>query len=77
VEPVGTRRLPDTDQLDVRFEKTVSVVGSQKVALQVNAFNVLNTNTVIDVVRQSGPRFLRPTEIMLPRILEFGLRYSF
>jgi hypothetical protein len=77
VEPIGTRRLPNNNQLDLRLEKTVNLTARQKVAVRVNVFNVLNSNDVLDVTRLSGPNFLRPTSIMPPRIAEFGLSYSF
>ena len=77
VEPIGTQRLPDSSQLDLRVEKTFNLTKGQKFAVRANAFNVLNANTVIEVTRQSGPNFLRPTEIMEARIMEFSMTYSF
>jgi len=38
---------------------------------------VLNSNTVLEVTRQSGPNFNKPTTIMEPRIMEFSMTYSF
>jgi hypothetical protein len=77
VEPIGTRRLPHNNQLDVRIEKTFTLSTRQKVAVRANVFNLLNSNTVLDLSRLSGPTFMRPIEIMPPRIAEFGLTYSF
>jgi hypothetical protein len=77
VEPVGTRRLPNTNQLDLRAEKSFGLPQGQKVAVRVNIFNVLNANTVLSSVRTSGPNFLRPTAIMPPRIAEFSASYAF
>jgi hypothetical protein len=77
VEPVSSRRLPHTNQLDLRVEKSFEFPKGQKVAARMNIFNALNTNTVLNVVRQSGDTFLRPTSIMPPRIAEFSLSYTF
>jgi len=77
VEPVGTRRLPDTNQLDLRAEKTFSLARGQKVDLRVNVFNALNSNGVLSVVRLSGATFKLPTSILSPRIVEFSVSYSF
>jgi hypothetical protein len=77
VEPVGTRRLPHNNQLDMRVEKTFTLMKGQKVAVRANVFNVLNSNTVLELSRLSGATFMRPTDIMPPRITEFSISYSF
>jgi hypothetical protein len=80
VEPIGTRRLENVNQLDLRVEKSFAVRERQKLAVRMNIYNALNTNTVLNVVRQSGPNFLRPTgnvPIMPPRIAEFSMSYTF
>ena len=38
---------------------------------------LMNSNTVLDVTRLSGPNFNKPTVIMDPRIWEFSTTYSF
>jgi hypothetical protein len=77
VEEIGSRRLPVSNQLDVRFEKTIAMPMGQKLAVRANIFNFLNSNTVLDVTRLSGPNFNRPSSIMDPRIVEVGFTYSF
>lgn len=77
VEPVGARRLPNTNQLDVRVEKSFALPKSHKVAVRANIFNLLNANTVLSSVRLSGTNFLLPTDIMPPRIAEFSVSYTF
>jgi len=77
VEPVGTRRLPNSNQLDLRAEKTFGLPGGQRVAFRVNIFNALNANTVLSVTRLSGTAFGRPEAILPPRIVEFSTSYSF
>jgi hypothetical protein len=77
VEPIGTRRLPNTNQLDLRMEKAFALNAGQKVAVRFNVFNALNANTVLNVTRLSSVNFSLPTEIMPPRIAEFSVSYSF
>jgi hypothetical protein len=77
VEPIGTRRLPSTNQLDIRFEKSFKLAKGQKVSARLNIFNALNENSVLDFVRQSGSKFMLPTSIMPPRIMEVSASYTF
>jgi len=77
VEPTGTIRLPSLTNLHVRAEKSLRVRGSQRVSLRLNVYNVLNVNTVLGATVLSGPNFMRPTSIALPRIVEFGALYTF
>ena len=77
VEPIGTRRLPNTNQLDVRVEKTFNLANRHKVAVRMNIFNALNANEVLAVSRLSGPTFGLPTAITPPRIAEFSMSYTF
>jgi hypothetical protein len=76
-EPYGFRRLPHVNQLDLRVEKSFTVRNSQRVGVRMNIFNALNTNTVLVLTRRAGATFLRPDEIMPPRIAEFSVSYSF
>jgi Carboxypeptidase regulatory-like domain len=77
VEPNGSRRLPVSNQLDVRFEKTFAMPHGQKLAVRSNIFNILNDNTILEITRLSGPNFDRPTTVMDARIVEIGFTYSF
>jgi hypothetical protein len=76
-EPIGSRRLPNLNALNLRVEKTFAVKGSHKIGVRANLYNALNSNAVVGVTSVSGPRVLQPTAIMSPRILEFGATYSF
>ena len=77
VEPIGTRRLPSSNQLDVRVEKTFNLANRHKLAVRMNIFNALNANEVLTVSRISGPTFGLPTAITPPRIAEFSMSYNF
>jgi hypothetical protein len=77
VEPIGTRRFPGTNQLDLRLEKSFKLPRGQKVSARVNVFNALDANTVTDMIRLSGPNFMLPTSIMAPRLVEIGGSFQF
>jgi hypothetical protein len=77
VEPIGTRRLPNINLLHMRFEKSLRMARGQKVGLRVNVFNVTNINTEQSVTQLSGANFLRPAGVIPPRIVEFGVNYTF
>jgi hypothetical protein len=77
VEPIGTRRFPGTNQLDLRLEKSFKLPHGQKVSARVNVFNAFNANTVTDMIRLSGPNFMLPTSIMAPRLVEIGGAFQF
>jgi len=43
----------------------------------VDLYNAFNLNTATSLQPRSGAEFLRPREIMQPRIVEFGATYTF
>jgi hypothetical protein len=77
VEPLGSRYDPDTNILDLRIDKRFDFGGGRSVEGQLNLYNALNVNTPTGVNYRSGPTFLLPTAIVLPRILEFSATYRF
>jgi hypothetical protein len=77
VEPIGTRRLPNLNLLNLRAEKSVRLLRSQKIAVRLNVYNALNINTLLTVNQLSGPSFLTPTSIAPPRIAELSATYTF
>jgi hypothetical protein len=77
VEPIGSRRLPNVNVLSFRGEKAFRLSGSQRLLLRVDLHNALNANTATGLNSRSGANYLRPTEIMLPRIAELSLGFTF
>ena len=76
-EPIGTRRIPTLNLLTLRVEKSFRFRTAQRVAVRFDVYNALNVNTATRLRAVSGSRFLRPTEIVPPRVAEFGLTYTF
>jgi hypothetical protein len=77
VEPIGARRMPNINLVDLRVEKRFRVTTGQNLAVRLNVFNAMNANTVTTITQQSGATFMFPTNIMLPRILELSASYTF
>ena len=83
VEAIGERRLPNRNLVNLRAQKSIPLGRGQRVELRANVFNLLNANTVMQVVKRSGPSFLTPTPdatfpaIMEPRIIELNIAFSF
>ena len=65
--------------VDAAVSRLVSLGGSRRVELRVEAFNVFNTfNWNVPDVNFSSPAFGRITSMAgTPRILQFGVRYTF
>jgi len=65
------------NQPSLRLEKNFRFRTSQRVAVRLDLYNALNVNTALAISPRSGERFLRPEEIVPPRIAEFGMTYGF
>jgi hypothetical protein len=76
-EPIGTRRMPNINTLDVRLQKAFQLGGQKRIQVQLNTYNVLNANTVTSMDFRAGPNFMRPTGILSPRNMEYSLSYTF
>jgi hypothetical protein len=77
VEPIGARRRPDINLLDMRVEKNLRVTDRQSVLVRLNIYNTLNINTITSSTALSGPNFLKPTGIVPPRQFELSGTYRF
>jgi hypothetical protein len=76
-EPLGGVMLPATNVLDVRFDKSFVLAGAQRLAVRVNFFNAMNASTITAWTLRAGSSYLRPTGILRPRIVAFGVGYTF
>jgi hypothetical protein len=73
-EPMDTRRMGDITLVDVRVEKGFRLAGGGRVAAFVDAFNLLNANPEETAIWTSGSSFLRPLNIVAPRIARIGTK---
>lgn len=83
VEAIGTRRLPQYRLLDMRVQKTLDLWKRARMEVQLNVFNVLNSNMVQAVQQRSSSTFGFPiadglgSTILPPRIVEIGATFRF
>jgi hypothetical protein len=77
VEPLGSLRLPGTHLVDLRFGKRMKLGGSGTLELKADIFNLLNGNPVTARNLRSGPTYLLPSAILLPRIIQLGATFAF
>jgi hypothetical protein len=77
VEPLGARRLPHINLMDVRFQKGFTFAGNRQVQLRTNVYNLLNTDSATEVQTLSGPTFGVVLQRVLPRIVDFQVQFRF
>jgi hypothetical protein len=75
-EPLGTRRQDNITLVDLRVEKRIRLPGSQTLAGFVDIFNMTNANPEQNITWSSGSSFLRPSNIVPPRILRVGAKFE-
>jgi hypothetical protein len=79
VEPITANRYPNVSILDFRFDKTVTFGKFGKVTPMVDLFNILNSGvpTTVRTTNTATAPFNEVTAILNPRVIRFGVRYSF
>ena len=77
VEPVGTRRLPNINLVDVRLQKNFAMGASKRLEIRANVFNLINTNVATSVNNLSGTTFGVVLTRVLPRIVSFEAQFRF
>ena len=65
------------NQLDLGFAKVITLNSFRNVRLQVDVFNSLNANTVLNQNFNYGPALDRPTEILQGRVVRLGAQFHF
>jgi hypothetical protein len=75
-EPIGTRRQETVTLVDFRVEKQVRFADRARFGLFFDLFNVLNSNTPVNITWTSGARFERATTVIPPRIAKFGVKFD-
>jgi Carboxypeptidase regulatory-like domain/TonB dependent receptor len=75
----GSDQLPSHGITDARVAKTIalSVLGRSRLSLNVDMFNVFNSNAAFSQRLVSGPTFGYLTAISPPRVLRFGATFEF
>jgi hypothetical protein len=89
-EAPGSYREENVWLFDLRVEKRFRFHGDDALGVFVDAFNIANSNaavsqdsvvgtrtTTVNGERITYQRFLRPTNILSPRVFRFGFKYAF
>jgi hypothetical protein len=77
VEPIGTQRTPNLNLVTFRGEKTFPLFNTHRLGVRVNLYNALNASTATVIEPRAGASFLRPRNILPPRIAELSATYTF
>jgi hypothetical protein len=72
----GDERLPDVAMVDLRISRTFRV-GTRRIVPLVEVFNLGNADTVVGYSSTVGAAYLRPSDILSPRIVRAGLTLDF
>jgi len=77
VEPRGSTRLPDVNLLDLNLKKTVRFNTRMSAQPVVEVFNLLNSNAIQARTTVLGPAYGRASNIVLGRMVKFGVNITF
>jgi hypothetical protein len=72
----GDERLPDVAMIDLRFSRTFRF-GDRRITPLMEFFNLTNADSVVGYNVNVGSSYLRPTEILAPRLLRLGVTIDF
>jgi hypothetical protein len=72
----GDERLPDVMMVDLRVSRTFRV-GTRRILPLVEVFNLSNADTVVGYSSTVGAAYLRPSDILSPRIVRAGVTIDF
>lgn len=76
VAPRGEFRLENVAIVDLRVGKSLNLRGAKATA-SMDVFNVLNGNSVLSEVTTVGATLGRPSSILPPRVVRFGIAVAF
>jgi hypothetical protein len=76
VEPVGAERLPTFAMANFAVNKSVPV-GSKRLSVIFNVYNAFNTSAPTAATFLSGAAYGYATQVLAPRILRLGARFTF
>ena len=64
-------------QLDVRFSKRFQLAPARRFAINADFYNVTNSNWIIRYTANFGPNFLRPAQVLSPRLFKISGQFDF
>ena len=75
-EPLGTQKQDTVSIADVRVERLFSFGGARRISAQLDVYNLLNANPEDFFTWASGGSYLRPSSVIPPRIVRFGVKFD-
>jgi hypothetical protein len=75
VEPLGSQQQDTIAIVDARFER-IFKFWATKLSTQLDFYNLLNANPVDFLTWGSGSSYLRPSSVVPPRIVRFGVKFD-
>jgi hypothetical protein len=76
IEPIGSRRQDTVAVFDIRAEKSFRFATKARVGVFADVFNIMNSNTAVNLSWVSGATFERATTVLNPRIAKFGVKFD-
>lgn len=73
----GEERYPDVTLLDLRLSRSFQIAGRWTIEPLLEVFNLANASTIVTLTNIVGSNYLRPTEILGPRLWRLGARLQF
>jgi hypothetical protein len=64
-------------QIDVRFSKRFAVRSGARFAINADLYNVTNSNWIFRYTSNFGPNFLRPAQVLSPRLFKISGQFDF
>jgi outer membrane receptor protein involved in Fe transport len=77
LDPFGEEKGPATNTMNLRLTKAFRVTATSRMGIELNLYNVLNSNAATATTYVSGPTYGYVTEILPPRIVRVGLKFDF
>jgi hypothetical protein len=77
IAPVGSINLPTANLWSMRFAKRMRLGAGRSVEARFDFFNIFNANFITAQSTRVGPSYLIPSTIILPRIVQTGVTYTF
>jgi carboxypeptidase family protein len=77
LEPYGSQQGDAITSTNLRVSKDLRLGGGRRLSFDVDLFNLFNSGVPTSMTFQSGPQFGAITEVLSPRIVRLGARFSF
>ena len=65
------------NQVDVRFTKRFTFGAAARLSVNADLYNITNNNWIIGYTPTFGPNFLRPAQVLSPRLFKVGGQFDF